>query len=339
MTGGPREYGTRGLSEEDVKALFELMATVVSSADDREDLMFTGEFLAAMFRAYSDHFVELMRDWPELSDALQSQDSIRKAKRFHERLRQSSGIRPLVDTRGRSLRVVPDEQAQITRSLIAGKGMEIWAVGIPSTDQKLPDYDDVGYVEPPKSTALYVDATKWIVGLATGSFLLTSQIFSNRPDELALKCVSGLAILLMALAVVWGVRALQFYIRLANQIEVNAVRKPFEVAERNDGYQMVRWATRERVERVENIKISLKKANLAYLWMTWTFGPGVAVYLLYIILYFGNGGGDPVGAKFVATSTPGSPILGVVHDRASASDCLVVRTASGVECRAVPTSR
>jgi hypothetical protein len=212
-------------------------------------------------------------------------------------------------------------------------------VAFPSTDRELPEYDDVGYGEPPKSTALYVDATKWIVGLATGSFLLTGQIFSNRPDGLALKCVSGLAIFLMALAVVWGVRALQFYIRLANQIEVNAVRKPFEVAERSNSYQMVRWVTQERVQRVANIDATLKKANTAYLWMTWTFGPGVAVYLLYILLYFANGGGDAAGAQFVATSTPGSPVLGVVHDRVSASDCLVVRAASGIECRSIPASR
>jgi hypothetical protein len=125
MTGGPQRQGSGSLSEKDVEALFELMAKAVYSDDDRVDLVFTGKLLAAMFRMYSEHFVGLMRDWPELSDALQSQDAIKRARMLHERLRRSSGFRPLVDARGRSLSVVPDEQEYEMKSLISGKGMEI----------------------------------------------------------------------------------------------------------------------------------------------------------------------------------------------------------------------
>ena len=50
MTGGPGRGGSvRGLSEEDVEALFELMAQAAYGGDDRDDLAFTGKFLASLF--------------------------------------------------------------------------------------------------------------------------------------------------------------------------------------------------------------------------------------------------------------------------------------------------
>ena len=126
MTGGPRRSGSgKGLSEEDEEALFELMAQAAYGGEDRDDIVFTGKFLASIFRAYSEHLIKIMRDWPGLSDALQSKDAIERARRLHERLRESATVRPLVDSRGRSLRVIPDLQEQVTRSLISGKGMEI----------------------------------------------------------------------------------------------------------------------------------------------------------------------------------------------------------------------
>jgi hypothetical protein len=208
--------------------------------------------------------------------------------------------------------------------------------GVPDTDQELSEYQDVGYTEPPKSVALYVDATKWIVGLATGSFFLTGPILTSRPATAPVQLVAGVAIVLMAVAIGCGVRALQCFTRVANLIEVNAVRKPLEIAERSDGYQNVRWATKERVERCKNIAKWLKSANNAYTGMTGTFALGVGVYLLYIALYLIFGTSDGTSAvKFSANAAAGSPILGIVHDGASKSDCVVVRSNSGLECRSI----
>jgi hypothetical protein len=201
----------------------------------------------------------------------------------------------------------------------------------PVTDQLLPEYEDFGYTEPPKSAALYVDATKWIVGLATGSFLLTGTVFANHSDTLELRELSAAAIGLMALAVGWGVRALQCYTRVANMIEVNAVRKPFEVSVRNDGDGDVRWATKDRVERCRAIPKWLKSANRGYFWMTWSFALGVLLYVAYVAVSLVRPSDAPA-VKFSPTAVHGSPVLGIVHDEASHADCIVVKSVDGLHC-------
>jgi hypothetical protein len=128
MTGGPRRRGSQeGLSTEDVRALFKLMTQAVYAGDEDErgDLAFTGRLLATWFEAYSEHLIKLMENWPELSEALQGKDANVRARVLHERLRRSGTIRPLIDLRGRPMRIVPDDQADVARSLIKGKGMEI----------------------------------------------------------------------------------------------------------------------------------------------------------------------------------------------------------------------
>jgi hypothetical protein len=204
----------------------------------------------------------------------------------------------------------------------------------PSTDQRLPESEDIGYTEPPKSLALYVDATKWIVGLATGSFLLTGSLITNPPAGRVLPILAGIGIFFMAAAAGAGVRALQAYTRLANLIEVQAVKKPFEVAFRSDGYQNIRWVTQERVARCKLIEQWLTRANLAYEIMTASFAAGLVVYLAFGGTFLAESNRAPAVA-FSAAKIPNSPILGAIHDDGSHSDCIVVRTRSGVTCWAV----
>jgi hypothetical protein len=124
MTGGPQRRGSSaGLSEEDVRALFALMAKVVYSGDTQEDVAFSGKLLATLFEAYSQHLIKLMREWPELSDALQSRDAVARAERLHERLKNLEPID--FKAAPRPYRFVSANQEPIARSLISGKGMEI----------------------------------------------------------------------------------------------------------------------------------------------------------------------------------------------------------------------
>jgi hypothetical protein len=204
----------------------------------------------------------------------------------------------------------------------------------PSTDQLLPEYEDVVYSEPPKTIALYLDATKWIVGLATGSFFLMGSVLASRPDAGASLWVAGAAILSMALAAGLGVRALQCYTRLNNLFEIHAAKKVFEVSVRNDSYKDVRWVTKERKLRCGEISAWLNRSNFAYTGMTWLFGIGLALYLVYAGLYL-MVKKSPSDPNFVLSSAPQSAVLGVLHDPASRSDCIVVRSAAGVTCAPV----
>jgi hypothetical protein len=205
------------------------------------------------------------------------------------------------------------------------------------TDQQLLESEDIGYQEPPKSIALYVEATKWIVGLATGSFLLTGTILANRPEgALGLLIPVGLAIFSMSAAAACGVRALQCYTRLANLFEVHAAKRPFEVDVRSNGYQDVRWVTVDRIQRCAAIRHWLESANGAYEAMTRSFALGIACYLAFGAIYLSH---TPKSARvtFSVISDPSSAALGVVHDPSSHADCLVIRTGHSVSCVALPT--
>ena len=79
----------------------------------------------------------------------------------------------------------------------------------PAPKQPLPECDDLSYTELPKFISLYIEATKWIVGLATGSFLLTGSLLATHPDSAPRTLISvGIAILSMTPAAVAGVFAL-----------------------------------------------------------------------------------------------------------------------------------
>jgi len=204
-----------------------------------------------------------------------------------------------------------------------------------NTCQLLPESQDVPYTEPPKSIALYVDATKWIVGLATGSFLLTGPVLASQPQELFMRVLAGLAILAMAVAAGLGVRALQCYTRLANLIEFHAVRKPFEVEMRNNGYEEVRWVTKDRLTRSKQVVQWLTRANASYECMTGCFALGLFLYVAYGAVYMANYK-KAVSVDFLPAAGFSGPVLGIVHDSASNTDCVVVRSRSVVTCQPVP---
>lgn len=177
-------------------------------------------------------------------------------------------------------------------------------------EQPLPESEDVAYAEPPKSIGLYVDATKWIVGLATGSFLLSGSILVGVVAGPSLALLAGLAVLAMAAAAGAGVRALLCYTRLANLIEVHAARKPFEVAMRNDGAGEVRWVTSERVARARRIGQWLAGGNLAYSCMTWAFGAGLVLYLAFAAVYLRGAARQTAGTALACRAATPSVCAG-----------------------------
>jgi hypothetical protein len=207
----------------------------------------------------------------------------------------------------------------------------------PSADQRLPAYEDIEYSEPPKFIALYLDATKWIVGLATGSFFVLGTVLADKGTSgFWVKLTATLAIVSMTLAAASGVRALQGYTKLANLIERHAARKALEVDIRNNGIEDVRWVTQARLDRIRDIKRWMERSNSAYLGMTFVFIVGIAVLLLY--------GGlrvlrptDEESVQFIATSSHGSAVLGIVRDKSSRTDCVIVQSASGIDCQQVPS--
>jgi hypothetical protein len=81
--------------------------------------------LAALFSSYADHLLKLMDEWPDLSKALQSNDAVDRARKLREQLLKSGTFEPLRSVAGRPARIVAHPQADIGRSLIKGKGMEI----------------------------------------------------------------------------------------------------------------------------------------------------------------------------------------------------------------------
>lgn len=203
----------------------------------------------------------------------------------------------------------------------------------PAPDHQLEESNDVNYSEPPKSIALYIDATKWVVGLATGSFLLTGSILTTHPDSTPRTLIPvWIAIIGMTVSAGFGVLALQCYTRLANLIEVHSARKGFEVkAPTGGGSRMV---TAARFKRCKQIKRWLILSNIGYGGMTYAFALGVLCYLDFARVYlFTPKAESPV--TFTANATMGSPVLGLIHDAQSKSDCVVVRTSAGVTCRIV----
>ena len=154
------------------------------------------------------------------------------------------------------------------------------------TCEKLSDDQDYTYPAAPGSTFLYVDATKWLVGLATGSFALAGWMLVNQKAQAtALLALLFFAILFMGLSAGFGVRALQCYTKLANLFEVHANRARFEVDIRSNGYEYVRWATPARIARCEQIREWLKYSNSAYNVMSVLFYVGLAFYLWYAIAF------------------------------------------------------
>lgn len=205
-------------------------------------------------------------------------------------------------------------------------------------DQQLDECKDVSYTEPPKSLPLYIDSTKWIVGLATGSFLLTGSILTTHPDSTLTTLIPvAIAILGMSVSAACGVRALQGYTRLANLIEVHAAKKPCEVKPTDPKHPKVRLVTAERVWRCAEINHWVKQSNVAYEAMTYSFAVGLLCYLVFGGVYlFSNKTENLV--TFTASASTNSPILGVIHDGRSKSDCVVVRTVAGISCRTVTSS-
>jgi hypothetical protein len=205
-------------------------------------------------------------------------------------------------------------------------------------DQQLDECKDVSYTEPPKSIPLYTDSTKWIVGLATGSFLLTGSILTTHPDSTLPTLVPvAIAIFSMTISAACGVRALQGYTRLANLIEVHASKKACEVKPADPNHPSVRLVTRERVKRWEQITWWVKQSNIAYEAMTYTFAVGLLGYLVFGGVYlFSPDTKSPV--TFTASAYAESPVLGLIHDGQSKSDCVVVRAVAGITCRTVTQS-
>jgi hypothetical protein len=205
-------------------------------------------------------------------------------------------------------------------------------------DQQLDECDDINYTEPPKSVPLYIDSTKWIVGLATGSFLLTGSILTSHPDSTLISLIPvAIAILGMTVSAAFGVRALQGYTRLANLIEVHASKKACEVKPTDHHHPHVRLVTRERVRRCEEIKKWLRQSNIAYEGMTYSFAVGLLFYVVFGGVYlFSPRPENPL--TFTASASADSPMLGQIHDGKSKSDCVVVRTAAGIACRTVTQS-
>lgn len=205
-------------------------------------------------------------------------------------------------------------------------------------DQQLDECEDVAYTEPPKSLALYIDSTKWIVGLATGSFLLTGSILTTHPDSTLISLIPvATAILAMTVSAAFGVRALQGYTRLANLIEVHAAKKACEVKPADPHHPKVRLVTSERVWRCEEINHWVMRSNFAYEAMTYSFAVGLLCYLVFGGVYlFSPKAEMPV--IFTPVASVGSPMLGLIHDGQSKSDCVVVRTAAGISCRTVTQS-
>jgi hypothetical protein len=206
----------------------------------------------------------------------------------------------------------------------------------PPPDQQLDESNDVNYTEPPKSIALYIDATKWIVGLATGSFLLTGSILTSHPDS-ALRTLIPvwIAIIGMTVSAGFGVLALQCYTRLANLIEVHFARKAYEV--RAQVGSAPRMVSAKHFKRCKQINCWLTLSNIGYGGMTYTFALGVLCYLDFARVYlFTPKAESPV--TFTANATADSPVLGLIHDDKSKSDCVVVRTSAGVTCRIVTQS-
>jgi phage tail tape-measure protein len=113
------------LTRDDVRALFRLMVEVAQGPDSDETIAFSGRALAALFSSYADHLLKLMDEWPDLSKALQSDDAVGRARKLRERLLESGTCEPLRSIAGRPARIVGHPQADIGRSLIRGKGMEI----------------------------------------------------------------------------------------------------------------------------------------------------------------------------------------------------------------------
>lgn len=205
-------------------------------------------------------------------------------------------------------------------------------------DEQLDECDDISYTEPPKSLPLYIDSTKWIVGLATGSFLLTGSILTTHPDSTPISLIPvAIAILGMSVSAACGVRALQGYTRLANLIEVHAAKKPCEVKPADPKHPKVRLVTRERVRRCIEIKKWVKQSNIAYEAMTYSFAVGLLCYLVFGGVYLFNSKTEDL-VTFTASASANSPILGVIHDGQSRSDCVVVRTGAGISCRTVTSS-
>jgi len=202
----------------------------------------------------------------------------------------------------------------------------------PYPDQRLPLHEDIPYTEPPKSVALYLDATKWIVGLATGAFFLLGSVLGEKAElGIGLKMTSVLAIVCMSLAAALGVWALQGYTKLANLVEINAGRSGVEVETRNNGYEEIRWVTTGRLNRIRDIKQWTARANFGYTWMTYLFMCGLGLLLIYGGLYaFRSQTDSPV--QFIATSSRNLDVLGVVQDKASATSCVVMRSKSGLQC-------
>lgn len=114
--------------------------------------------------------------------------------------------------------------------------------------ERLSESQDIVHPAAPGSASFYVDATKWLVGLATGSFALAGWmlIHINSPKRVWLAPL-GVAIVSMALSAGFGVRALQCYTKLANLFEVHANRERFEVRLSTNGVEDVRWVTRDRM--------------------------------------------------------------------------------------------
>ncbi len=205
-------------------------------------------------------------------------------------------------------------------------------------DQQLDECKDVSYTEPPKSLSLYIESTKWIVGLATGSFLLTGSILTTHPDSTLITLIPvAIAILGMTVSAACGVRALQGYTRLANLIEVHASKKACEVKPTDPRHPHVRLVTRERVWRCEEINHWLKQSNVAYEAMTYSFAVGLLCYLVFGGVYLFSPKPE-IPVIFTASASADSPMLGLIHDGRSKSDCVVVRTVAGITCRTVTQS-
>jgi hypothetical protein len=113
------------LTSEDVKALFRLFAEFVYDKGSAEQVAFSGEALAQLIESYGDHLVDLMESWPELPEALRSEQASARARLLRMRLLEGLSKKSRIQSEAERYVLVEGRDAHETRSLISGKGMEI----------------------------------------------------------------------------------------------------------------------------------------------------------------------------------------------------------------------
>jgi hypothetical protein len=189
--------------------------------------------------------------------------------------------------------------------------------------------DDLLYSGLPAFVGLYTDATKWIVGLATGSFFLLGTLDKESTDG-CIRLAAGAAIFVMTAAAACGVRGLQLYTKIGNLLEKHAARRDVEAEFRYSEYRAIRYVSPERKARIAAIEAHIASSNRAYLGMTWLFAIGLVAFLVWGALTLAQRHDSAV--HFTATADKTSAVIGVVRDPVTHSECVLVRSSAALQC-------